>query len=99
MASVTTVAVGRPREVPGPRDGEVTSTAIWKERVDGPVAVGRENLDGDDQADRTVHGGPEKAVYVYGEEDLAWWRGELGALDDRISARTSRPPGTTCARP
>jgi MOSC domain-containing protein YiiM len=81
---VRTVAVGRPRDVPGPRDGETTSTAIWKDPVDGPVEVGPENLAGDDQADRVDHGGPEKAVYVYGEEDLAWWRGELGELDDQV---------------
>ncbi|WP_328301905.1 MOSC domain-containing protein [Actinomycetospora sp. NBC_00405] len=81
---VRTVAVGRPREVPGPRDGETTSTAIWKEPVDGPVEVGPENLAGDEQADRVNHGGPEKSVYAYGEEDLAWWRDELGALDDQV---------------
>lgn len=81
---VRTVAVGRPREVLGPRDGESTSTAIWKEPVDGPVAVGPENLAGDEQADKVNHGGPEKSVYVYGEEDLAWWREQLGALDDQV---------------
>jgi MOSC domain-containing protein YiiM len=83
-AHVRTVAVGRPREVPGPRDGDTTSTAIGKEPVEGPVEVGAENLAGDEQADRVNHGGPEKAVYVYGEEDLAWWRGELGPFDDQI---------------
>ena len=31
------------------------------------------NLRGDDQADRTVHGGPDKAVYAYGAEDTEWW--------------------------
>ncbi|GLZ45619.1 hypothetical protein Acsp06_18040 [Actinomycetospora sp. NBRC 106375] len=81
---VRTVAVGRPRTVPGPRDGESTSTAIWKEPVEGPVAVGAENLAGDEQADRVNHGGPEKSVYAYAEEDLAWWRAELGALDDQV---------------
>ncbi|MHC1558847.1 MOSC domain-containing protein [Actinomycetospora sp. C-140] len=81
---VRTVAVGRPRDVPGPRDGETTSTAIWKEPVDGPVVVGAENLAGDEQADRVNHGGPEKSVYAYAEEDLAWWRGELGAVDDQV---------------
>jgi MOSC domain-containing protein YiiM len=81
---VRTVAVGRPREVPGPRDGDTTRTAIWKEPVEGAVEVGPENLAGDEQADRVHHGGPDKSVYVYGEEDLAWWRGELGALDDQV---------------
>ena len=36
------------------------------------------NLDGDDQADREVHGGPDKAVYAYAAEDLAWWGARLG---------------------
>jgi len=83
-ALVRTVAVGRPREVPGPRDGETTRTASWKAPVDGPVAVLSGNLAGDEQADRVHHGGPDKAVYAYGEEDLAWWRRELGALDDQV---------------
>lgn len=81
---IRTIAVGRPRDVAGPRDGETTSTAIWKEPVDGPVEVGPENLVGDEQADRTNHGGPEKSVYAYGEEDLAWWREQLGGLDDQV---------------
>ena len=83
-AHVRTVAVGRPREVPGPRDGDTTRTAGWKEPVEGSVEVGPENLAGDEQADRVHHGGPDKAVYVYGEEDLAWWRHEIGAFDDQI---------------
>ncbi len=79
--TVTGVAVGLPREVDGPRAGERTATAIWKEPVEGPVQVEEENLAGDRQADLTVHGGPDKSVYVYGEEDLEWWRRELGAID------------------
>ena len=53
-------------------------TAIWKHPVEGRVAVRGVNLDGDDQADRTVHGGPDKAVYAYAAEDTEWWAGELG---------------------
>lgn len=81
---IRTVALGRPREVPGPRVGETTTTAIWKDPVDGPVEVGPEGLVGDEQADRVHHGGPEKAVYAYGDEDLAWWRAQLGPLDDQV---------------
>lgn len=81
---VRSVAVGRPRVVDGPRPGETTSTAIWKEPVEGPVEVGPENLAGDEQADRVNHGGPEKSVYAYGDEDLAWWRAELPDLDDLV---------------
>ncbi|TPW10728.1 MAG: MOSC domain-containing protein, partial [bacterium] len=50
----------------------------WKEPVDGPVRVGRLNLDGDRQSDLTVHGGAEKAVYGYPDEHYEFWRAELG---------------------
>jgi MOSC domain-containing protein YiiM len=62
--------------------GRAVTTGIWKAPVDGRVAVRGVNLDGDDQADRRVHGGPDKAVYAYAVEDYAWWAEELGrALD------------------
>jgi MOSC domain-containing protein YiiM len=35
------------------------------------------NLAGDEQADRSVHGGPSKAVYAYAAEDTRWWEAEL----------------------
>jgi MOSC domain-containing protein YiiM len=54
------------------------STAIWKRPVEGRVAVAGVNLSGDDQADRSVHGGHDKAVYAYAWEDTAWWQEELG---------------------
>lgn len=59
-------------------DGHTIWTAIWKSPVQGRVALRGVNLDGDDQADRTVHGGPDKAVYAYGAEDIAWWQAVLG---------------------
>jgi MOSC domain-containing protein YiiM len=70
------INVGRPRIVP--RGTGTVETAIWKHPVAGPVAARGVNLDGDDQADRTVHGGPDKAIYAYAGEDTAWWEGELG---------------------
>lgn len=75
-AVLVSVHVGRPRELPT-RHGTV-STAIWKSPVVGRVAVRGVNLDGDDQADRTVHGGPDKAVYAYALEDVQAWEDELG---------------------
>jgi MOSC domain-containing protein YiiM len=54
------------------------STAIWKRPVEGRVPVAGVNLSGDDQADRSVHGGHDKAVYAYAWEDTAWWHEELG---------------------
>ena len=55
----------------------MVSTAIFKEPVEGPVRVARLNLDGDGQADLTVHGGPTKAIYAYPSEHYEFWRGEL----------------------
>jgi MOSC domain-containing protein YiiM len=73
---LVSVNVGVPRTVTW-RDHDVT-TAIWKDPVEGPVPVAGVNLVGDDQADRRVHGGPDKAVYAYAAEDYAWWADELG---------------------
>jgi MOSC domain-containing protein YiiM len=58
-------------------EGRSVKTAIWKSPVDGRVALRGVNLAGDDQADRTVHGGPDKAVYAYAREDYDWWASEL----------------------
>jgi MOSC domain-containing protein YiiM len=71
------VQVGRPRVVP--RGDGVAGTAIWKAPVEGRVAVRGVNIEGDDQADRTVHGGPDKAIYAYASEDTAWWEETLHA--------------------
>ncbi len=46
--------------------------------VSGRVPLRGVNLVGDDQADRNVHGGPDKAVYAYAREDIDWWEAELG---------------------
>lgn len=70
------VNVGTPREVV--LDGRVITTSIWKQPVEGRVPVRGVNVAGDDQADRTVHGGPDKAVYAYAAEDIAWWTEQLG---------------------
>lgn len=53
-------------------------TGIDKRPVDGPVPVGELGVEGDRQVDREHHGGPDKAVYAYAQEDLAWWAAELG---------------------
>src|SRR6186713_1549277 len=74
--TVVSVNVGRPRSIEW--FGRDVTTSIWKQPVDGPVAVAGVNLAGDDQADRRVHGGPEKAVYAYALEDYRWWRDVSG---------------------
>jgi MOSC domain-containing protein YiiM len=68
--------VGQPREIQWL--GHTWQTAIWKTPVAGPIAVRGVNLDGDDQADRSVHGGEDKAVYAYAREDASWWEEQLG---------------------
>lgn len=54
------------------------TTGIFKEPVKGRIALRRLNLDGDQQADLTVHGGPDMAVYVYPAEHYEFWGQELG---------------------
>jgi MOSC domain-containing protein YiiM len=76
MAEVLSVNVGLPRTVEW--HGRQVQTGIWKVPVAGRVAVRGVNLDGDGQADRRVHGGPDKAVYAYASEDYRWWADELG---------------------
>jgi MOSC domain-containing protein YiiM len=61
------VNVGLPREVTW--KGKTVTTGIFKEPVSERVMVRALNLDGDGQADLTVHGGADKAVYVYPTKD------------------------------
>ncbi|MGH9157399.1 MAG: MOSC domain-containing protein [Acidimicrobiales bacterium] len=68
VGAARSVAVGR----------HMVETAIWKTPVATRVLAHGVNLVGDDQADRSVHGGPDKAVYAYGLDDYAWWEAELG---------------------
>ena len=61
-----------------PYRGRKIRTGINNVPVRGPVMVRCLNLDGDAQADLRVHGGPDKAVYVYAAENYELWREELG---------------------
>ena len=76
---ILSVNVGLPREVTW--QGKVVTTGIFKEPVKGPVMLRTLNLDGDGQADLTVHGGVSKAVYAYPSEHYAYWRAELPGVD------------------
>ena len=69
------VNVGLPREVTW--KGKTVSAGIFKEPISDRVTVRSLNLDGDGQADLTVHGGADKAVYLYPFEHYEYWRGEL----------------------
>ncbi len=57
--------------------GEPVATGIFKEPVAGPVMLRTLNLDGDRQADLSVHGGVSKAVYAYPSEHYEFWKKEL----------------------
>ncbi|MEO8546355.1 MAG: MOSC domain-containing protein [Burkholderiaceae bacterium] len=70
------VNVGLPREIT--HGGRAITTGIFKSPVEGPVWLGRLSLMGDGQADLRVHGGEDKAVYVYAHEHYSFWAGELG---------------------
>lgn len=72
---IISVNTGPPRE--GQWHGISMSTGIYKEPVEGRVAVRKLNLDGDRQADLTVHGGPQEAVYCYPGEHYSYWKQEL----------------------
>jgi MOSC domain-containing protein YiiM len=77
--NVLSVNVSLPRDVVW--RGKPISTGIYKEPVAGRVPLHQLNLDGDRQADLRVHGGPEKAVYVYPSEFYELWSRERPELD------------------
>ena len=76
---ILSVNVGLPREVTW--QGKLVTTGIFKEPVKGPVLLRTLNLEGDGQADLTVHGGVDKAVYAYPSEHYTYWRAELPEVD------------------
>lgn len=76
---IISLNVGLPRLVL--QNGEPVSTGIFKEPVAGRVMMRALNLDGDRQSDLSVHGGPEKAVYVYPSEHYEFWKRELPDMD------------------
>ena len=76
---LVSVNVGLPQEVIW--KGKTVTTGIFKEPVEERVKVRFFNLDGDRQADLTVHGGLDKAIYVYPVEHYEYWRGELPEME------------------
>lgn len=73
---ITELSVGLPRPVE--YRGKMLNSGIFKTPVAGPVKLSFDNLDGDRQADLTVHGGRDKAVYVYPQKHYAYWAEQAG---------------------
>jgi MOSC domain-containing protein YiiM len=81
---VVSLNVGQPRRVAvvtAAGERGVVLTSIFKSPVEGRIAIHGYNLDGDRQADLTVHGGPNKAVYAYASEHYPYWRAQLPGMD------------------
>src|SRR6266446_2449859 len=76
---LVSVNTGMPREVKW--HGRVVTTGIFKEPVGGRVALRKLNLDGDRQADLTVHGGEYKAVYCYSLAHYGYWKSEFAGRE------------------
>src|SRR6202162_4518084 len=72
---LVSVNVGFPRLLAW--GGATFETGIFQKPVEGRVTLRTSNLDGDPQADLSVHGGPNKAVYCYPSEHYAAWNAEL----------------------
>ncbi|HXO60641.1 MAG TPA: MOSC domain-containing protein [Candidatus Acidoferrales bacterium] len=79
MSRIISVNVGLPRNVLW--HGHQVTTGIFKEPVEGRVFLRKLDLDGDRQADLTVHGGKYKAVYCYPLEHYGYWKRELSGYD------------------
>lgn len=81
-ATLISIQVGTARSIGDKADADYFDqewhSAIFKASVSGPVWVGLTNVTGDQQANRQVHGGPDKAINVYPTEHLAHWRNSLG---------------------
>ena len=73
------INAGLPREVVVA--GKSVRTSIWKYPVQGRIRVSTLNIDGDQQSDLSVHGGVDKAVYLYPSEHYSYWRTQLAGLD------------------
>src|SRR5262249_4349685 len=76
---VLAVNAGLPREIPW--RGRSVRTSIFKTSVSHRVHVTSLNIDGDQQSDLAVHGGPDKAVYAYAAEHYPFWRDQLPGME------------------
>jgi MOSC domain-containing protein YiiM len=76
---LVSVNIGHPREVI--YKGKTVTTGIFKEPVEGRIRLRMLNLDGDRQADLSVHGGLSKAAYAYPIEHYEYWREQVPGVD------------------
>ncbi len=76
---IMSLNVGRPRLVMS--NGQSVSTGIYKTPVEGALMLRTLNLDGDRQADLSVHGGITKAAYAYPSEHYDYWRDDLPGME------------------
>jgi MOSC domain-containing protein YiiM len=76
---IISLNVGLPREVQW--HGHTVTTGIFKTPTTARIRLRKLNLDGDRQADLTVHGGEHKAVYCYPVEHYAYWKKKLPGRD------------------
>src|ERR1700712_3864677 len=81
---VLSLSVGLPREIEV--EGGSVLTSIFKEPVDRRLRVSGLNFEGDEQSDQTMHGGVDKAVYVYPSEHYDAWRRELPEVEFPVAA-------------
>jgi MOSC domain-containing protein YiiM len=84
MSTLVSIQVGKPQHytaVSAASKPMVWSTGIYKQRVEERVWLGFMNLDGDGQADLTVHGGRNKAVMVYSADHYPFWREQLPKVE------------------
>jgi len=72
---VLEVCVGRPKDINF--NGTRATTSIFKSPVEGDVFASFDNLEGDRQSDLSVHGGRDKAIYVYSHDYYSAWANEL----------------------
>ena len=73
---IDAISVGRPKEVE--YEGKTMRTSIFKTPVEGPQKVTFTNIEGDEQANLKVHGGPTRPICVYASEYYAYWEEVMG---------------------
>lgn len=80
MPHLSSIQIGSPQRyepVVGETSKKGWTTAFFKRPIEGRVNVGRLGLEGDEVAEKRVHGGPDKAVCVYSADHFAHWRADL----------------------